>query len=106
MTLFYGLLEYRSSSLSRSILPDCFINHLESGSNEVRAVSLQSPSGKTRFAALGRLLTRIDGNPAPIGFLTLETVTIAHGGSHVVDVLGNAIQRFGFGTKTSKKSVT
>ena len=34
MTLFYGLLEYRSSSLSRSILPDCFINHLESGSNE------------------------------------------------------------------------
>ena len=34
MTLFFGLLEYRSSSLSRSILPDCFINHLESGSNE------------------------------------------------------------------------
>ena len=34
MTLFYGLLEYRSSSLSGSILPDCFINHSESGSNE------------------------------------------------------------------------
>ena len=34
MTLFYGWLEYRSSSLSRSILPDCFINQLESGSNE------------------------------------------------------------------------
>ena len=31
MTLFYGLLEYRSSSLSRSILPDCFTESFTDG---------------------------------------------------------------------------